>query len=361
MMRILQVMAGAEHGGAETAFADMCVALSRSGAAQIEVVTRAARERNAGLEAAGIKLHTLPFGGRIDLYTPWRLARIVREFRPDIVQTWMSRAAMHVRRWSPASGAPRYVTVSRLGGYYSLKYYRETDFFTTITPDIRDYLIREGVHPDRVRHINNFAETEDADIAPVSRAALATPEGAKVVLFLGRLHEAKAVDILLKAFAEVPDAFLWVAGEGPERAALEALSASLGLSGRVRFLGWRSDRGALLRACDLLVFPSRYEPFGTVFVQGWVYRKPLVTAAADGPRQYVRDGEDGLMVPVEDAPALAAAMRRVLGDPELAARLAQGGHARYLEEFTRERAVAAYLGLYQKIRQKDKDRPRLTT
>lgn len=351
-MRILQVMAGAEHGGAETAFADMCIALAQAGA-EIEIVTRGAADRNRRLEAAGLRVHVLPFGGRLDLYTPWRLARIVKDFRPRIVQTWMSRAAMHVRRWTPAMRIPRYCVVSRLGGYYGLKYYRNTDYFTTITPDIRHYLIREGVHPDRVRHINNFAETDDAQVAPASRAALNTPEGAPVVLFLGRLHAAKAVDVLLRAFAGVPDAYLWIAGDGPDRAALEVLSAELGLGNRVRFLGWRDDRGALLRACDLLVFPSRYEPFGTVFVQGWVYQKPLVAAASDGPRQYVRDGEDGLLVPVDDAPALAAAMRKLLHDPALAARLAAAGHARYLAEFTRERTVAEYLDFYREIEEKE--------
>lgn len=347
-MRILQIMAGAEHGGAETAFADMCVALAQAGA-EIEVVTRAARDRNRRLEDAGVRVHVLPFGGWLDLYTPWRLARIVRDFRPQIVQTWMSRAAMHVRRWRPALGISRYVTVSRLGGYYGLKYYKNTDYFTTITPDIRHYLIREGVHPDRVRHINNFADTDSEDVEPVSRADLGGAEGVPVVLFLGRLHVAKAVDILLRAFAGVPGACLWIAGEGPERAALEALSASLGLGDRVRFLGWREDRGALLRACDLLVFPSRYEPFGTVFVQGWVYQKPLVAAGSDGPRQYVRDGEDGLLVPIDDVSALGAAINRVLGDRDLAARLAAAGHARYLAEFTRARTVAAYLDFYREI------------
>lgn len=350
-MRILQVMAGAEHGGAETAFADMTLALARAGLC-VEVATRRAPDRNRRLEQEGLRVHTLPFGGMLDVYTPWRLGRIVDAFQPDIVQSWMSRAAFHLRRWSPGRPCPRYVTVSRLGGYYGLKYYKHTEYFTAITPDIRTYLLKEGIAPDRVRHINNFAETDDegqAPTAPASRAALSTPEKAPLLLFLGRLHPSKAVDILLRALAEVPDACLWIAGEGPERGALETQCAALGLESRVRFLGWRNDRAALLRACDLLVFPSRYEPFGTVFVQGWAYAKPLVAAASDGPRQYVRDGEDGLVVPIDDAPALALAIRRVLGDASLAARLGAAGHARYSAEFTRERAVAAYLDFYRTI------------
>ena len=103
----------------------------------------------------------------------------------------------------------------------------------------------------------------------------------------------------------------------------------------MRFLGWRDDRAALLQAADICVFPSRYEPFGTVFVQAWAQQIPLVTTDADGPRQYVRDGEDGLVVPVDDAEALAGALRRVINDPVLAQTMVKNGYERYLNEFTK--------------------------
>jgi glycosyltransferase involved in cell wall biosynthesis len=249
-------------------------------------------------------------------------------------------------------GVPRYLTVARLGGYYKRSHFRRSDYFVTITPDIRRYLIGEGVDPDRVRHINNFAETEDAG-APADRAALGTPDDAALLLALGRLHRAKALDTLLDAVAQVPDVYLWIAGEGPDRAALEAQARSLGIDNRVRFLGWREDRAALLSAADICVFPSRYEPFGTVFVQAWAQRTALVTTASDGPRQYVRDGVDGLMVPVDDTAALAAALRRMAGDPTLRVALAAAGHARYEAEFTREATVAAYRAFYREIRARE--------
>ncbi len=240
-MRILQVLAGAAHGGAETAFVDMCIALHDAGH-DVAVVTRANKVRVPRLERAGICVHTLPFGSSIDIYTPFALRRIIKAFKPDIVQSWMSRASQKVTRWSPRMGIPRYLVVSRLGGYYKIKNFKNTDYFVAITPDIKRYLVGEcGVESDRVRQINNFAETESVDV-PVRRSDYGVPEDAVLCLGLGRLHSSKAFDVLIKAVAGAPDVYLWIVGEGPDRAELEALIESLGVTDRVRLLGWRSDR-----------------------------------------------------------------------------------------------------------------------
>ena len=351
-MKILQVMAGARRGGAETAFADMCLALREAGQ-DVTVVTRPHMPQRGQLEQAGIPVHTLPFGGMIDVYTRWRLQRIIRAVQPAIVQTWMSRAAQKTPRWRPAMKIPRYLVVSRLGGYYKIRNFKSADYFTTITPMIRDYLIAGGIDGGRVRHINNFAETEET-VTPIRRADVATPESATLVLGLGRLHPTKAFDTLIRAIAQTPDMHLWIAGEGPERGALEKLIQKLNVPDRVKLLGWRNDRAALLQAADLCTFTSRYEPFGTVFVQAWAQRTPLIVSNADGPRQFVRDGEDGLMVPIDDVQALTAALQRLAADKDLQARLTENGHRRYQQEFTREKTVAAYLDFYREILAREK-------
>lgn len=351
-MKILQIMAGADHGGAETAFVDMSLALHEAGET-VAVATRPNATRNTRLREAGIPVHELPFGGAVDFLTPHLLKNIITGFKPQIVQTWMSRAAQKTPRWSETMNTPRYAVVSRLGGYYKAAHFKNAGWFTTITPAIRDHLIAAGINGSRVRHINNFAETEETAF-PVPRAALGTPEDVPLLLALGRLHRAKAFDTLLQALVDVPGAFLWIAGEGADRENLENLAQTLNVADRTRFLGWRTDRAALFAACDVCVFPSRYEPFGTVFVQAWAAKRPLVTSNADGPRQFVRDGEDGLMVPVEDERALAAAISRVIADKALANRLAEAGYAHYRAAFTRERTVAEYLAFYREILEHEK-------
>ncbi|MCL4678410.1 MAG: glycosyltransferase [Alphaproteobacteria bacterium] len=347
-MRVLQVLAGAAQGGAETAYVDTCLELSEAGVA-IEAVTRPHETRVSALRKAGLKVHELPFGGAVDLWTPYRMRSIIKSFRPDIVQTWMSRAAQKTPAWSPSMGIPRYALLARLGGYYNLKYYKGTDFFMTITPDIRQYLIDKGIAPERVRHINNFADFKD-EPGTVNRSALGVPEGAPLLLALGRLHKSKAFDTLIQAVAQAPGIYLWIAGEGPDRAVLEGLIASLGVGDRVKLLGWRDDRGPLFRAADICVFPSRYEPFGTVFVQAWAQKTPLITTDAAGPKQFVRDGEDALLVPIDDISRLAEAIMRLAGDPVLALKLAERGYERYMAEFSRDKTVAAYLDYFADIR-----------
>lgn len=344
-LRLLQIMAGAAHGGAEAAFVDMCVALKEAGQ-EVMIITRPHPTREAIFQRAGIPVRTLPFGGALDWWTRFRIKRIIKDFRPDIVQTWMSRAAQKTPRWSPSMGIPRYAVLARLGGYYKLSHFRETDFFVGNTPDIKRFLIDEGVAPDRAFHINNFAEIEIAD-QPASRQAEQTPDDAKLLVAMGRLHKAKAFDTLMRAVTDHPQVHVWIAGEGKLREELEALRAELGLENRVRFLGWRDDRAALLQAADLCIVPSRFEPFGNVFVQAWSQKTPLITTASEGPRQYVRDGEDALLVPVDDVAALSAAIGRALDDPALCARMVENGYARFQREFTKDQSVGQYMALYR--------------
>lgn len=350
-MKILQILAGGKHGGAETAFVDMCLAMHEAGE-NVEVVTRANEVRVPPLEKAGIKVHILPFGGKIDVYTKWRIRKIIKEFQPDIVQTWMSRASWKAPKWKDDMGVPRYLVVPRLGGYYKVKYFKSADYFTTITPDIRQHLIDSSIDGDKIKHINNFAETEEVT-QPISRADYGTPDDAPLLLGLGRLHDAKAFDTLIEVTASFPGVHLWIAGEGPDRAKLEGLIDDLGVQDRVKLLGWRSDRAALFGAADICVFSSRYEPFGTVFVQSWAQKTPLVTTDADGPRQFVRDGEDGLVVPVDDHDAMGAAIQKIIDNQLFAQELVANGYDRYMNEFTKERTLKAYLAYFHEIRTRE--------
>src|SRR5690606_28632923 len=139
-----------------------------------------------------------------------------------------------------------------------------------------------------------------------------TPEDAPLLLTLGRLHPSKAQDVALAALARLPGAFLWIAGAGPLEAALKAQAHALGVHERVRFLGWRDDPSALYAAADICLFPSRYEPLGNVVIQAWAHGLPVIAAASQGPAALIAEGEDGLLVPIDDADALAAATRRLI-------------------------------------------------
>lgn len=339
MTRVFQVVAGAEHGGAETYFVDLVLALHRAGLEQRVAIRRDAR-RAESLRAGGIDPLELPFGGLLDTRTRRGLGREIAAFAPAVVQTWMNRAT----RFCPRGD---FVHVGWLGGYYKPENFRACDHAVGVTEDIVAHLARHGWPPGRAHYLPTFAH--DTRSAPAPRGGLGTPGDAPLVLALGRLHEKKGLDVLLHAMTRLDDAWLWLAGEGPLRGELESLAGRLGVALRVRFLGWRDDRAALFAAADVCVMPSRYEPFGTVMIEAWAHEVPLIAAASAGPAALVEDGVTGLLVPVDDAEALAGALGRVLGDRALAARLAVAGRAAYEESFTEAAVVRGYLDFYARV------------
>ena len=337
MTRVVQLMAGAEHGGAEAFFTRLAIALQRAGQEQ-RLAIRPYPARIAALKAAGIAPVALPFrGGPFDFATRRGLRALLRDYRPQVVLSWMSRAT---------SLCPRgdFVHVARLGGYYDVKYYRGCDHVIANTHGIAAWLTAQGSPADRVHYLPNFPTVAPAH-SPVAEKR---PDG-PLALALGRLHRNKAFDVLLDALARAPGIRIWLAGVGDERAALESQARRLGLGDRVRFLGWRDDAPALLAACDFLVVPSRSEPLGNTIVEAWAAERPVVATETAGPRELIAAGETGLLVPAEDADALALAMRRLAEDRALRARLAAAGHARYRAEFSEPRVVAAYQALFAKV------------
>jgi glycosyltransferase involved in cell wall biosynthesis len=338
-MRILHVMASRANGGAETYSTDMMASLQAAGLEQVAVIPRASIHHER-LAAAGVSLAP-------DLLDSWfgplrrrRLALLIDAFKPDLVHCWMRRAASLM----PPLQIP---IIGWFGGYYEPAHFRRCTHFVGVSPGIVAHMIERGVPRATAHYVPTFPTIEAGP--PVDRASLATPADATVLLTLSRLHEKKGLDVLLAALVELPGCIAWIAGDGPLEADLKALATRLGVADRVRFLGWRTDRGALLGAADVCVLPSRWEPFGTVMLEAWAAGTPLVAAASQGPAALIEDGANGLLVPVNDAAALVAAIRRLIADPALEARLIERGRADYQGGFTREAVTHRMVALYTEI------------
>jgi glycosyltransferase involved in cell wall biosynthesis len=269
------------------------------------------------------------------------LRRLIRRENPDLVHCWMRRAASLL---PPQKGRP---VIGWFGGYYNPRHFRNCTYFVGVTRDIVRHMVKHGVDAACACTISTFPTIQTAP--PVDRATLATPREAKVFLTLSRLHPKKGLDTLLAALKNFPDSYVWLAGDGPLRRALETQAHDLGIVDRVRFLGWRTDRAALLRAADICVLPSRYEPFGTVILEAWAAGTPLVAARSAGPSAHVEDGENGLLVPVDDPPALAHAMRRIVKDEELRRRLVAQGYTTYVKNYTPEAVTQKWIRLYKDL------------
>lgn len=340
-MKILHVIAGSATGGAETFCMDAIAALAERGTDQ-RVICRPHAQVRARLDAAGISYEPLSFTLASRLVGgPAKIQREARAWRADLVHAWMSRAASFVPSAMPCP------VIGWLGGYYNIKYFKSADYLIGVTPKIRDYLLQSGIPPQRAFVCHTFGTLPEAP--PVSWASLGVPDGALLLLVLSRLHPKKGIDTAIRALTHLPQAHLCIAGEGPDRAKYEGLARELGLAARVHFLGWRTDRKALLEACDICLLPSRYEPFGTVIAEAWSMRRPLVAAAADGARQYVRDGENGAVFPIDDADALAQRVTEIAANPDLGARLVETGYRDYQEQFSREIVTDRLLDIYRTV------------
>ncbi len=213
------------------------------------------------------------------------------------------------------------------------------------TRDIERWIVRQGWPGQKVSYIPNFAAPGAGE--PVDRALHDTPAHAPLLLGMGRLHANKAHDISIRALADLPGAYLWIAGSGPLEDELKALADQLGVSGRVRFLGWRDDAASLYRTADVCLFPSRFEPLGNVVIQAWAHGLPVVAAMSDGPGALIKPEQDGLLVPINDPRALALAARRLILDLGLRRRLSEAGAERIQAEFAAPRITAHWRDLLQ--------------
>lgn len=350
-LKMIHLMGAAKAGGAETFFVRLMAALHAHPSVQVLPVVRSGSWAAGRLAALGIPHRTAPFGGWWDRFVSRKTARIVdgvvREFKPDVVQGWMNRGTTFMPR-----GA--FKTVGRLGGYYKMKYYfNKVDYLIANTYDIVAYCIGKGWPKDRVARVDNFTV-----MPPVgwqkhrggARKAWGIPASAAVLLMSGRLHPVKGVDVALRALAALPkDVWLLLAGEGKQRAELEALAKELGVANRVVFAGWQDGLERAASAADIWLAPSRHEPLGNTVLDGWAHQLPVVASRSEGPRMLVDDGVNGLLVDVGDDDALAKAIKRLLDDAAFAKKLAKAGHAKLKQTYGEEVVVAATLEYYRGI------------
>lgn len=340
MKRVAQVIAGAAQGGAENMYVRLVKALQHSGEFEQRAFLRNHPDRLRALRAGGVECEGFRFGGTLDQLDRWRLRHALKAWRPDLVMTWMNRAAAATARGD-------YLLVSRLGHYYNLKYYRRADYWVGITRGICDHLVNGGMPAARVFHIPNFAD--ETPVRPLPRDSFGTPPDRPLLIAAGRLHVNKGFDTLLRALALIPDATLWLAGSGPEEQPLETLAGELGVSARVRFLGWRDDVTTLMASGDLFVCPSRHEGLGSIVMEAWAHHCPIVATNSQGPGEVIEHGVTGLLTPVDEVEPLAESIRQLILDPALRKRLADSASEHYQAHYSQRVIVDQYNSLYRDL------------
>ncbi|HZC17408.1 MAG TPA: glycosyltransferase [Caulobacteraceae bacterium] len=273
----------------------------------------------------------------VDPRLGWALARVAKDFAPDVVLAHGSRGiALAV----PALSRQQARVAAVVHNFRARRPVARADLAICVSPAVGAD-VQTRFPAARVAVVENFA--------PLSRTPPRTTGHPPRIGTLGRLHAEKGFDILIEAAARLRDrgrAFrLTIAGEGPAEADLKALTARLALTDRIDFPGWVTPPDKLLAGLDLFVCSSRTESFGLVVIEAMAAGAPVIATDIEGPRVLLGEGRYGRLVPPEAPDALAIAMGAALDDPQSTldmARLAQAkAIAPYDMEAGGERLLAA--------------------
>lgn len=185
----------------------------------------------------------------------------------------------------------------------------------------------------------------------------ATPHDQATILYVGRLVERKGVAYLIDAATSLPDARIVIIGDGPERAALEGRAKERGVTDRVEFRGWVTpgELDGAYSSATVFALPAVVdkrgdtEGLGMVLLEAMSYYVPVVTTALGGITDIVENDKTGLTVPPNDAEALATALRRLIDDRTLAARLGTAGEKMIEERFSWPRIIDQFAGIYDSL------------
>ena len=335
-MRVIHFHFG-KDGGAEVFFVHLLNALAERGVEQT-IVIRPDRRWKKDLPASVrvIESHFRTFSlDRIML--PLRMAALIKKWRPDSVLGWMPKGAKLMPVSTPV------LRLARLGDYpVSFKRFENIDVLVCNTPGIARH-VRDMGWTRGVEVISNFTSLERAE--PVSRSVLDTPEDAFVISSKGRFVPRKGFDVLIRATALLPGAYLWILGSGEQEDNLRALADQLGVSDRVRFAGWQADPRPFIAASDCFAMASSHEPLGNVILEAWAQKVPVVSTRSEGPTWFMQDGVDGLLVPIDDHQAFADAISRIRDEKGLAEKLIEGSERTLESRFSRDAVVDAYVSL----------------
>jgi glycosyltransferase involved in cell wall biosynthesis len=297
-----------------------------------------------------------------------RYLRAVRGGHYDIVDARLFHGYVLAGLTKPLSGVPILVAGRRSLGEFKDGFGplgRGLDRLARRVPDVivansaavaADALEREGLDPARLRVIRNGV-TPAEPLSPAERLAIRAGWGVgpddivagAVANYLPVKGLERLVRVVAGLHAELPALRLVLIGDGPLRGALEAQVASLGLGSIVQISGPAPDARRLVEAFDLVVAASEAEGLPNALLEAAAAGRPIAATAAGGTVEIVEDGRTGLLVPVADEAALAGAIRRLVEDPELRARLGAAARVHVEATFGMDRMVAEYAALYDEL------------
>jgi glycosyltransferase involved in cell wall biosynthesis len=372
--RILHIIPTLDQSGAEKQLTLLARGLPRE---EFEVhvcaLTRGG-PLESDLAAAGIPVTVVGKRWKFDPHAFWRLWRLIKQLKPDLVHTWLFAANAYGRAAGLLAGVKCLVAGERCVDpwkswelWFDRYFAKRTARIVANSEGVREFYVGKGIAAEKIDVIPNGVPP--APPCSTTRQEILTeldlPNSARLVGLIGRLWPQKRVKDaiwaadLLKVIRD--DVYLLVIGDGPHRERLEKFRDQCEIRDKVRFLGHRSDVPRLLPHFDVLWSPSAYEGQSNTILEAMAAGVPVVATDIPGTRELVVDGETGYLVSTEGWPPNATTVNktvaaglakytvRILDDRALAQRLGEAARKRMLDEFSVEKMVARYADLYRRL------------
>jgi L-malate glycosyltransferase len=311
----------------------------------------------------GLDLIALAPRTEMDLGAAWRLSRLVKQLKPDIVHAHdphgVAMAALALSM-STALAKPPLVVARRVDFHLrstslSRWKHRQVDCFICASGAIRKMLVADGVPDARAVTVHEGIDIGRVDAAPAANLheELWLPHQAPIVGNVAALVPHKGqrhlIETAVLVLPQVPDTRFVIAGEGELRPALERQIRDHHLEKHVVLAGFRPDVLSVHKAFDIFAMSSVTEGLGTSLLDAMAAGKPIVATTAGGIPEVVADGETGFLAPPRDHNAMAAAIVRLLKDERLRKQMGEAGRSRAQKLFSAERMVKETLRVYQRV------------
>ena len=299
----------------------------------------------------------------IDLATAWKLSKLIRKWKPEIVHAHdphaVTMAALGLSFGAPVP-RPKIIASRRVDFHlqshaFSQWKYRQVDGFIAASHAIKGVLVHDRIPSGRIEVVHDGIDVEKIQNRPALdlHAEYWLPHGVPVLVNVGALVGHKGQRFLIDAMPlvlrEVPDAHLIVFGEGDLRAPLERQIKSLSLTKRVLLPGFREDVLSLMKSADLFVMSSVTEGLGSAVLDAMAMGLAVVGTPAGGIPEAVVPGVTGELVPPSESKPLAAAIVKLLKDPDLRRRYGEAGRRHVAENFGVDRLVEGTLECYRRF------------
>ena len=353
-------------GGIETLSAKLLPLLQEQGY-DITVLTSHGKydvaDRTEFIGIPVFRFHTRSAIGKRDLFRiseiRSQVSRLKQSFQPDLIHIHMSDPSIYFHLSTAAAcPAPTLVTIHQDMEYLGLKGGTDTllgkavstaDWVTAVSKSTLSDLT--NIVPEIKNRSSVIYNGLDAiDIIPAS-LSFDPPR----ILYLGRLINAKGIDLAIKAFASLlkryPRALLTIVGEGPQRSQLEKQAAALDLTDSVDFVGRVEPEKIpdVINQTTVVVIPSRSEGFPMRALEAAMMARPVVATPAGGLPEAVVHQQTGLIVEHENSFAIAEAVAFLLDHPAVALRMGQSARSRVLQAFSLKSCVDSYSRLYRRL------------